>query len=120
MATIDLPVLNQAEAVAPSTPASTTSGKVFVETYGCDMNVSDTEIVLGVLNKSGYDRAEKIEDADVVLLNTCAIRDNAERKIRERLVHLKYFKKKRENMVIGILGCMAERLRKDLLGERNG
>lgn len=79
------------------------------------MNVSDSEIVLGVLHQSGYQRAESIEDADVVLLNTCAIRDNAEKKIHERLRHLNFFKNKRENMVIGVLGCMAERLRADLL-----
>lgn len=98
--------------VAPGRP------KVYVETYGCQMNVSDSEIVLGVLHKSGYDRADAVEDADVVLLNTCAIRDNAERKIHERLKNLSYHKKQRENMVIGVLGCMAERLRHDLL-EKN-
>jgi tRNA-2-methylthio-N6-dimethylallyladenosine synthase len=79
------------------------------------MNVSDSEIVLGVLQQSGYARADRVEDADVVLLNTCAIRDNAEKKIHERLKHLQYFKKRREDMVIGVLGCMAERLRSDLL-----
>lgn len=112
---IDLPVLDVALSDTTLTTASPTTGKVFIETYGCDMNVADTEIVLGVLNESGYGRADKMEEADVILLNTCAIRDNAEKKIRERLVHLHYFKKKRENMVVGILGCMAERLRHDLL-----
>ena len=119
MPTIDLPILEAASAApvkAPSRPSEEGTGRrVFVETYGCQMNVSDTEIVLGVLHQSGYDRADAIEDADVVLLNTCAIRDNAEKKIHERLRHLNYFKKKRENMVIGVLGCMAERLRADLL-----
>ncbi len=119
MPTIDLPVLDpqqptQAEAPSRST-GETTGRRVYVETYGCQMNVSDSEIVLGVLNQSGYERADTVEDADVVLLNTCAIRDNAEKKIHERLRHLNFFKKKREDMVIGVLGCMAERLRADLL-----
>ena len=116
---IDLPVLDPqqpAQAEAPSQPLGKTTGRrVYVETYGCQMNVSDSEIVLGVLNQSGYERADAVEDADVVLLNTCAIRDNAEKKIHERLRHLNFFKKKREDMVIGVLGCMAERLRADLL-----
>ena len=115
---IELPVLDPSAAPLRTDTGGTASGagrRVFVETYGCQMNVSDSEIVLGVLHQSGYQRAESIEEADVVLLNTCAIRDNAEKKIHERLVHLSYFKKKRENMVIGVLGCMAERLRADLL-----
>jgi len=119
MPMIDLPVLDPqqpAQAEAPSQPLGKTTGRrVYVETYGCQMNVSDSEIVLGVLNQSGYERADTVEDADVVLLNTCAIRDNAEKKIHERLRHLNFFKKKREDMVIGVLGCMAERLRADLL-----
>ncbi|RPI68893.1 MAG: tRNA (N6-isopentenyl adenosine(37)-C2)-methylthiotransferase MiaB [Ignavibacteriae bacterium] len=92
--------------------------KVYVETYGCQMNISDSEIVLGVLHKSGYDQADRVEDADVVLLNTCAIRENAENKINERLNILGYHKRKRGHMVVGVLGCMAERLRHDLL-EKN-
>lgn len=118
MALIDLPVVNPhqpAVSTVSDTPVTSTGGRVYVETYGCQMNVSDSEIVLGVLHQSGYQRAESIEDADVVLLNTCAIRDNAEKKIHERLRHLNFFKNKRENMVIGVLGCMAERLRADLL-----
>jgi tRNA-2-methylthio-N6-dimethylallyladenosine synthase len=118
MALIDLPVVDPhqpAVSTVSDTPVTSTGGRVYVETYGCQMNVSDSEIVLGVLHQSGYQRAESIEDADVVLLNTCAIRDNAEKKIHERLRHLNFFKNKRENMVIGVLGCMAERLRADLL-----
>lgn len=115
MALIDLPILEAQQPAASDTPVTSTGGRVYVETYGCQMNVSDSEIVLGVLHQSGYQRAESIEDADVVLLNTCAIRDNAEKKIHERLRHLNFFKNKRENMVIGVLGCMAERLRADLL-----
>ncbi len=117
MPTIDLPVLDPQQASQAEAPfhSTGTGRRVYVETYGCQMNVSDSEIVLGVLHQSGYERADSVEEADVVLLNTCAIRDNAEKKIHERLRHLNFFKKKREDMVIGVLGCMAERLRKDLL-----
>ncbi|MGA1307193.1 MAG: tRNA (N6-isopentenyl adenosine(37)-C2)-methylthiotransferase MiaB [Candidatus Kapaibacteriota bacterium] len=89
--------------------------KLYVETYGCQMNVNDTEIVQGVMNDRGYAMTDKPELADVILLNTCAIRDNAEKKIHERLNHLKYYKKRKKELVVGILGCMAERLRETLL-----
>ncbi|MFM7158481.1 MAG: tRNA (N6-isopentenyl adenosine(37)-C2)-methylthiotransferase MiaB, partial [Bacteroidota bacterium] len=81
--------------------------KLYVETYGCQMNVNDTEIVQGVMNDRGYAMTDKPELADVILLNTCAIRDNAEKKIHERLNHLKYYKKRNKELVVGILGCMA-------------
>ncbi|MBI2794594.1 MAG: tRNA (N6-isopentenyl adenosine(37)-C2)-methylthiotransferase MiaB [Ignavibacteria bacterium] len=79
------------------------------------MNVSDSEIVMGVMEKSGYRSVDAPGKADVILLNTCAIRDNAERKIHERLMHLKHFKKQNRDLVVGVLGCMAERLRDKLL-----
>lgn len=93
--------------------------KVYVETYGCQMNIADTEIVLSVLNKDGFDPTEQIEGADVVLLNTCSIRDNAEQRIHKRLDNIAHFKKQKPELVIGVLGCMAERLRKDLLVEES-
>lgn len=92
--------------------------KVYIETYGCQMNYSDTEIVLGVLSRFGYNETPDIESADVILLNTCSIRENAERKIYIRLDELASFKRKNPNTVVGILGCMAERLRKELMEER--
>lgn len=93
----------------------TNQKKVYVETYGCQMNFSDTEIVLSVLSDSGYNETGDIKDSDVILLNTCSIRENAEQKIYKRLDDIKKFKRKNPHLVIGILGCMAERLRKDLL-----
>lgn len=93
--------------------------KVYVETYGCQMNVADSEIVLSVLNADGYDPTDSMDQADVVLLNTCSIRDNAEQRIHNRLEHISHFKKRRPDMVVGVLGCMAERLRKDLLVENS-
>ncbi len=90
---------------------------IYIETYGCQMNFSDTEIVSSILINSGFSIINTPEDADAILLNTCSVRDNAERKIHERLIHLKRYKKQNKNLVIGILGCMAERLRKNLLEE---
>lgn len=92
--------------------------KVYIETYGCQMNYSDTEIVLSVLSDFGYNETSEINDTDVILLNTCSIRENAEHKVYKRLDDLKKYKKRNPNLVIGILGCMAERLRKDLMEKR--
>lgn len=114
---IEIPILNESQ---DQVIAEQQLGrKLYVETYGCQMNVNDSEIVQGVMHKHGYEMTEKPDDADVILLNTCAIRDNAERKIHERLTHLKYYKKRNKDLVVGLLGCMAERLRGDLLGEKN-
>lgn len=91
--------------------------KVFLETYGCQMNFADSEIVGSVLTQAGYDIVSVIDDADYVLINTCAIRDNAEQRIRKRLRELKSFQSKHPNLRVGILGCMAERLQQNLLEE---
>ena len=92
--------------------------KVYIETYGCQMNYSDTEIVLSVMDEFGYNETTDINDTDVILLNTCSIRENAEHKVYKRLDDLKKYKVRNPNLVIGILGCMAERLRDDLLNKR--
>lgn len=94
------------------------NGSVYIETYGCQMNFADTEIVLGVLKKQGYTVAQTPEEADIILLNTCSIRDNAEQRIYGRLGNLKNLKTKNPELILGILGCMAERLRKDLIEEK--
>ena len=91
--------------------------KVYVETYGCQMNSSDSEIVLSVMNSRGYEPTTDIAAADVIFLNTCSIRDNAELRIHGRLTNIKYYKRRKPALVVGILGCMAERLRKGLLSE---
>jgi tRNA-2-methylthio-N6-dimethylallyladenosine synthase len=90
----------------------------FIETYGCQMNFSDSEIVASILTDNGYLKAENAESSNVIFLNTCSIRDNAEQRIINRLKHLKALKKKKKNFLIGMLGCMAERL-KDRLFEEN-
>ena len=91
---------------------------VYIETYGCQMNLADTEIVLGILKKQGYDVTDNPKSADVVLLNTCSIRDNAEQRIYGRIGNLKTLKENNPTLVLGILGCMAERLRKDLIEDK--
>lgn len=89
--------------------------KVYIETYGCQMNLADTEIVLGIMNKSGYSPTRTIDDADVVLLNTCSVREHAEAKIHQRLGVIKRQMSDRPDLVVGVLGCMAERLRSSLI-----
>ncbi len=91
--------------------------RLYIESYGCQMNFADSEIVTSILQKEGFVTTSKADLADVVLLNTCAIRDNAEQKIRNRLVQLQVQKSKKPDMLIGVLGCMAERLKTKLLEE---
>ncbi len=102
--------------VATSTRAAEThrKGKVYVETYGCQMNFSDTEIISSVLISEGYGTTDDASDADVIFLNTCAIRDNAEQRIHLRLQQLKGLKRRNPKLVIGVLGCMAERMKSTL------
>ncbi|MGB9663879.1 MAG: tRNA (N6-isopentenyl adenosine(37)-C2)-methylthiotransferase MiaB [Ignavibacteria bacterium] len=91
--------------------------KIYIETYGCQMNLADTEIVQGVLKKNGYEFTNDADQADVVLINTCAIREHAEERIYGRLGAFRSIKKQKPNLVVGILGCMAERLRTKLIEE---
>ncbi len=91
---------------------------VYVETYGCQMNLADTELVLGILRKNGYSVTKTVDDADIILLNTCSIRENAEQRIYGRLGNFKTLKGQNPNVIVGVLGCMAERLRKELIEEK--
>lgn len=91
------------------------SRNVFIETYGCQMNVSDSELMVGILTQAGHHTVSDINDADVILLNTCAIRENAETKVINRLEHLNHRKRKESNLIIGVCGCMAQHLRDKLL-----
>ena len=88
--------------------------KLFIETYGCQMNVADSEVVASVMQMAGYETTEQLDDADAVFLNTCSVRDNAEQKIYHRLDALDALRRKRK-LIIGVLGCMAERVKDDLL-----
>ena len=89
--------------------------QVYIETYGCQMNVNDSEVILSILQDAGYALTEDIEKADVILANTCSIRDNAEQRIWGRIDQFKLQKRKRYGVIIGIVGCMAERLKDKLL-----
>ena len=96
---------------------NTTGKKLYVESYGCQMNFSDSEVVASIMTNEGYSTTRNIEEADVVLINTCSIRDNAEQRVRNRLTEFKHRKEQNPDLVVGILGCMAERLKKSLLEE---
>jgi len=98
-------------------PQATNSKKLFIESYGCQMNFSDSEIVASILAKEGYNTTQQLEDADLVLVNTCSIRDKAEQTVRKRLEKYNAVKKDNPTMKVGVLGCMAERLKSKFLEE---
>jgi len=87
------------------------SKKLFIESYGCQMNFSDSEIVASILSKQGFNTTQQLEEADLVLVNTCSIRDKAEQTVRKRLEKYNAVKRINPNMKVGVLGCMAERLK---------
>ena len=91
--------------------------KLFIQSYGCAMNFSDSEIVASILNKEGYSITNNIDNSDLILINTCSIREKAEETIRNRLRNINVIKKNKPSLIIGILGCMAERLKEKLLNE---
>ncbi len=99
---------------------STHSGagrKLYIESYGCQMNFSDSEIVASILKKDGFDTTSDIQQADVIFLNTCSIREKAEQTVRNRLTYINSLKKNNPALLVGVLGCMAERLKSKLLEE---
>jgi len=91
--------------------------KLFIESYGCQMNLNDSEIVAAILSKEGYNTTHLLEEADLVLVNTCSIREKAEQTIRKRLQQYNHVRKINPNMKIGVMGCMAERLKAKFLEE---
>ncbi|WP_288146060.1 tRNA (N6-isopentenyl adenosine(37)-C2)-methylthiotransferase MiaB [Xylanibacter caecicola] len=93
--------------------------KLFIETYGCQMNVADSEVVASVMKMAGYDTCDDIKDADAIFLNTCSVRDNAEQKIYNRLDTLNAERKKGRKLILGVLGCMAERVKKELIDKHH-
>ena len=104
------------EGVQPEIPVTPVQGqRVFIETYGCQMNVSDTELMLGILQDAGYASAQRPEDADVVVLNTCAIREHAEERVRGRLGQLRALKYRRPDLIMGVSGCMAKHVSESLM-----
>ena len=112
--TIDESKQGQATVVKPLVK---TGRKVYLESYGCAMNFSDSEIVASILSENGYITTRDEFEANIILLNTCSIRDKAEETIRKRLTNFKNRKTKRSGLIVGVLGCMAERLKTTLLEE---
>jgi tRNA-2-methylthio-N6-dimethylallyladenosine synthase len=98
-------------------PLAPTGKKLFIESYGCAMNFSDSEIIASILIDEGFETTLDVESSDVIFLNTCAIRENAEQRVRHRLKHFKSLKRKKPGLIVGVLGCMAERLKNNLLEE---
>ena len=92
-----------------------TSKKLFIETYGCQMNVADSEVVASVMETVGYVLWDKITEADAIIVNTCSIRDNAEQKVIGRLQYFASLRKKNKHLVVGVIGCMAERMKEELI-----
>ena len=117
------PLYNKAERVEtphqpfqePQASAPSHARRVYIETYGCQMNVSDSELMAGILTQSGHQTVPHLDDADVVLVNTCAIRENAETKVINRLTQLNHRKRRQPDLIIGVCGCMAQHLRDKLL-----
>ena len=106
----------QGEAIMVS--SNTNFGKkLFLESYGCAMNFSDSEVVASILTTQGYSTTKNEQEADIIFINTCSIRENAEQKVRMRLNDFKNRKKRQPGLIVGILGCMAERLKQNLLEE---
>ena len=95
-------------------PLTGNGRKLYIETYGCQMNVGDSEIVVSIMQQEGYRYTESLEEADIVLINTCSIRDNAEQRIWGRLSEMRRMRKQKGSLIIGVIGCMAERLKEDL------
>ena len=93
--------------------------KLFIETYGCQMNVADSELVGSIMKRAGYTMAETLDEADAVFLNTCSVRDNAEQKILNRLEFFHSMRKKHRGLIVGVLGCMAERVKEDLIANHH-
>ncbi len=115
---IDEKLQGQALMLEPTNSSGNKNGKkLFLESYGCQMNFSDSEIVASILMEKGFQTTENFEEADLIFLNTCAIRENAELRVRNRLNDFKRAKKKNPKLLVGILGCMAERLKSQLLDE---
>lgn len=118
----DIGILSEKEKVEDTVQVSSEKNtgkkrKLYMESYGCQMNFSDSEIVTSIMEKEGFDTTSESEEADLILINTCSIRERAEQTVRNRLNHFNGLKKKRPDVTVGVLGCMAERLKSKLLEE---
>lgn len=105
----------ESNAVAADSKSAINDKKLFIETYGCQMNVADSEVVASIMEMDGFELTESITDANAIFVNTCSVRDNAEQKVIQRLKYFQSLKKKNKKLVVGVIGCMAERVKEDLI-----
>ena len=108
---------NEQKVASTDSKSALNDKKLFIETYGCQMNAADSEVVASIMQMDGFSVTDKITEADAIFVNTCSIRDNAEQKVVQRLKFFQSLKKKNKNLVIGVIGCMAERVKDELLTE---
>mgnify|MGYP000261063141 CR=1 FL=1 len=108
-------MVNQENGVDLKSATQSDERKLFIETYGCQMNVADSEVIASIMQMAGYSPCDTLEEADAVFMNTCSIRDNAEQKILNRLEFFHSLRKKRKHLIVGVLGCMAERVKNELI-----
>ena len=106
-------------AVDLKSTAKSDEKKLYIETYGCQMNVADSEVVASIMKMAGYEMTDVIADADAIFVNTCSVRDNAEQKIYSRLQYFHSLRKHKKDLIVGVLGCMAERVKEKLLDEHH-
>jgi len=100
---------------SPDSKSALNDKKLFIETYGCQMNVADSEVVASIMQMDGFELTEKIGEADAIFVNTCSVRDNAEQKVVQRLKYYQSLKRKNKKLIVGVIGCMAERVKEDLI-----
>jgi tRNA-2-methylthio-N6-dimethylallyladenosine synthase len=110
-------ISNETKVDSPDSKSALNDKKLFIETYGCQMNVADSEVVASIMQMDGFALTEDITQADAVFVNTCSVRDNAEQKVINRLQYFQSLKRKNKKMIIGVIGCMAERVKDELITE---
>jgi len=108
---------NEQTAVSPDFKSALNDKKLFIETYGCQMNVADSEVVASIMQMDGFELTDKITEADAIFVNTCSVRDNAEQRVIQRLKYFQSLKRKNKKLVLGVIGCMAERVKEELITE---
>lgn len=109
--------MNEKTVVSTDSKSVLNDKKLFIETYGCQMNVADSEVVASIMEMDGFEITENITEANAIFVNTCSVRDNAEQRVIQRLKYFQSLKRKNKNMIVGVIGCMAERVKDELLTE---
>lgn len=110
-------ILNEQIIVPTDSKSALNDKKLYIETYGCQMNVADSEVVASIMQMDGFALTDKITEADAIFVNTCSIRENAEQKVIQRLKYFQSLKRKNKKLIIGVIGCMAERVKDELISE---